>query len=88
MFPNLQAEQKRMNLTNQQVAERIGMSRVTYESKKKSGCFVVSDCAKLCRLFYSRFEYLFSTEPIIGKELAEQQKTQFRNLNTNEQKTA
>ena len=75
MFPNLQAEQKRMNLTNQQVADKIGMSRVTYESKKKSGCFVASDCAKLCRLFHSTFEYLFSTEPIIGKETAEQQKT-------------
>ena len=44
MFPNLQAEQKRMNMTNQQVADKIGMSRVTYESKKKSGSFYVSEC--------------------------------------------
>ena len=43
MFPNLQAEQKRMNMTNQQVADEIGMSRVTYESKKKSGSFTVSE---------------------------------------------
>ncbi len=64
MFPNLQAEQSRMNMTNQQVADTIGMSRVTYESKKKSGCFTVSDCVKLCKLFRSSFEYLFSTEPI------------------------
>ncbi|MBR1482291.1 MAG: hypothetical protein IJ598_04875 [Ruminococcus sp.] len=66
MFPNLQAEQKRMNMTNQQVADKIGMSRVTYESKKKSGSFSVSDCAKLCGLFHSTFEYLFSTTPAIG----------------------
>lgn len=75
MFPNLQAEQKRNNLTNQQVADKIGMSRVTYESKKKSGRFSASECSKLCKLFQTSFEYLFSTEPIIGKELAEQQKT-------------
>ena len=27
MFPNLQAEQKRMNMTNQQVADEIGISQ-------------------------------------------------------------
>lgn len=75
MFPNLQAEQKRLNLTNQQVADIIGMSRVTYESKKKSGRFTVFDCNKLCKLFHASFEYLFSTDMIIGRELAEQQKT-------------
>lgn len=68
MFPNLQAEQKRRNLTNQQVADKIGMSRVTYESKKKSGRFSVSDCSKLCKLFQVSFEYLFNTEMIITKE--------------------
>ena len=66
MFPNLQAEQKRMNMTNQQVADEIGMSRVTYESKKKSGSFTVSECVKLCSLFHSTFEYLFDTTPLVG----------------------
>ena len=66
MFPNLQAEQSRMNMTNQQVADEIGMSRVTYESKKKNGSFSVSDCVKLCNLFHTTFEYLFSTVPLVG----------------------
>ena len=63
MFPNLQAEQKRMNMTNQQVADKIGMSRVTYESKKKSGRFTVKECAQLCNIFKTSFEYLFETTP-------------------------
>lgn len=75
MFPNLQAEQKRRNFTNQQVADKIGMSRVTYESKKKSGRFTASECFNLCKLFQSSFEYLFNTEIVIGKEIAKEQKT-------------
>ena len=34
MFPNLDAEQARKGLTNQQVAAEIGLSRVSYERKK------------------------------------------------------
>jgi DNA-binding XRE family transcriptional regulator len=64
MFPNLQAEQKRYNFTNQQVADKLGLSRVAYEGKKKSGRFVASECKELCQLFQTSFEYLFSTEVI------------------------
>lgn len=63
MFRNLQAEQARMGLTNQEVADRVGISRVSYESKKKSGRFTVKECAKLCNIFRTNFEYLFETTP-------------------------
>lgn len=61
MFRNLQAEQARMGLTNQEVAERVGISRVSYESKKKTGRFTVRECVKLCKLFDTNFEYLFDS---------------------------
>lgn len=41
MFKNLDAEQARRGLTNSAVAEKLGISRVSYESKKKSGKFYV-----------------------------------------------
>ena len=63
MFRNLQAEQARCGLTNQEVAERVGISRVSYESKKKSGRFTVKECALLCKLFQTTFEYLFDSNP-------------------------
>lgn len=60
IFANLQAEQARALMTNQQVAEKVGLSRVSYESKKKSGRFTVFESAKLCKLFNCSFEYLFT----------------------------
>lgn len=63
MFPNLQAEQARKGMTNQQVAEQLGITRSTYEAKKKSGRFVAKECSNLCKIFQSSFEYLFYCEP-------------------------
>lgn len=37
MFRNLEAEQARKGLTNQNVADTLGISRVSYENKKKAG---------------------------------------------------
>lgn len=62
MFPNLDAEQARKGLTNQQVAEKIGLSRVSYERKKHTGKFYITEAAKLCRLFSCEYEYLFRCE--------------------------
>ncbi len=59
MFPNLQAEQARFGMTNQQVADYLGVSRITYEKKKRNGKFVVDDCFRLCKLYSCNFEYLF-----------------------------
>ncbi len=35
MFRNLEAEQARFGMTNQQVADKLGISRSSYEKKKK-----------------------------------------------------
>ena len=60
MYPNLRAEQARKNLTNQQMAELLGFTRNTYESKKKTGKFTADECKKLCDLFSCDFDYLFA----------------------------
>lgn len=62
MFRNLEAEQARFNFTNQQMAEKLGMSRVSYENKKKSGKFTALEAKKLCKLFKVKFDYLFETD--------------------------
>lgn len=63
MYPNLRAEQARKNMTNQQMADYLGLSRNTYENKKKSGRFTADDCKRLCDLFSCDFTYLFAKEP-------------------------
>ena len=65
MFPNLQAEQGRNGMTNQAVADVLQLTRASYEQKKKSGNFTVSECKALCQLFKTSFEYLFNKEAII-----------------------
>lgn len=65
MFPNLQAEQGRNGMTNQAVADVLKLTRASYEQKKKSGNFTVSECKALCKLFKTSFEYLFNEEAII-----------------------
>lgn len=62
MLNNLQAEQARHRMTNQQVADYLKISRPCYEQKKKSRRFVVSECLALCKLFKCKFEYLFADE--------------------------
>jgi DNA-binding XRE family transcriptional regulator len=61
MFDNLEAEQKRHRLTNATIAEKIGISRVSYEAKKKNGKFKRREIVALCLLFGKTFEYLFDT---------------------------
>lgn len=63
MYCNLQAEQARNGMTNQQVADVLNISRVSYESKKKTGKFVVREIVELCKLFKCDFEYLFAEIP-------------------------
>lgn len=62
MFRNLNAEQARLGLNNTQVAERLGISRVSYESKKKSGKFTTSEIKVLCTIFACSFDYLFASD--------------------------
>lgn len=62
MFRNLEAEQARNGMSNSEVAERLGISRVSYESKKKSGKFTAIQAKALCIMFKCGFEYLFQTD--------------------------
>lgn len=62
MFRNLDAEQARFSLTNQNVADRLNISRVSYENKKKSGKFTTWEIKALCRLFKCSFDYLFAED--------------------------
>lgn len=62
MFPNLNAEQARKNLTDEKVAELIGIKRAAYGRKKQNQRFLVDECLKLCKVFDCTFEYLFATD--------------------------
>ena len=62
MFRNLEAEQKRLNLNNSEMAYKLGISRNTYEAKKRLGTFSQSQIVILLKLFNCKFEYLFQTE--------------------------
>lgn len=62
LFRNLDAEQARFSLTNQQVADKLGISRVSYENKKKTGKFTALEAKKLCKIFNVKFDYLFKTD--------------------------
>lgn len=62
MFRNLDAEQARHSYTNQQMAEKIGISRVSYENKKKTGKFTALEAKKLCKIFKVKFDYLSATD--------------------------
>ena len=62
MFRNLEAEQRRLGMTNSDVAELLGVSRSTYESKKKNGMFTRPQIVKLLELFRCDFNYLFEPE--------------------------
>ena len=64
MFRNFEAEQKRFGLTNSEVADRLGISRATYESKKKTRKFTKSEIVTLLSVFNCKFEYLFAMNNI------------------------
>ena len=61
MFPNLEAEQGRHKMSNQIVADKLGISRKTYEQKKKNGNFSRPQIVRLMGLFGCSFEYLFES---------------------------
>lgn len=61
LFRNLEAEQARFGLSNSDVAKKLGISRNSYESKKKTGKFTTFEIKTLCRMFKCKFDYLFQT---------------------------
>ena len=64
MFRNLEAEQKHFGLTNSDVALILGISRNTYEKKKKTGNFNRVQVVMLLKLFKCKFEYLFEEDRV------------------------
>lgn len=60
MFKNLEAEQARNGFTNSDVAEKLNISRRSYETKKKDGNFSRPQIVILMKLFNCSFEYLFA----------------------------
>lgn len=62
LFRNLDAEQARNGMTNADVAEKLKISRVSYENKKKTGKFTTLEIKALCKMFGCKFDYLFKTE--------------------------
>ena len=63
MFRNLDAEQARRNKNNQQMAEFLGYKdRKSYETKKATGTFTLTDAKKLAKYFGVSMDYLFETE--------------------------
>ena len=62
MFRNLEAEQARNGHTDQNVADKLGISRVSYCNKKKTGKFTTLEIKALCAMYHCGFDYLFSTE--------------------------
>lgn len=62
MFKNLDAEQARLKLNNKNVAEKLNLSRVSYENKKKTGKFTTLEAKMLCSIFKCTFDYLFNTD--------------------------
>ena len=62
LFKNLDAEQARHSYTNQRMADIVGISRVSYENKKKNGKFTALEAKKMCKIFKVKFDYLFATD--------------------------
>ncbi|WP_173826521.1 hypothetical protein [Coprococcus comes] len=44
------------------MADMVGISRVSYENKKKTGKFTALEAKKMCKIFKVKFDYLFATD--------------------------
>lgn len=60
MFKNLDEEQQKLGLKNQDIAQKLLISEKTYEAKKTNGNFTILEAKKLCEIFNVTFDYLFN----------------------------
>lgn len=60
MFPNLLGQKAYHHMTDDDMAEVIGVSRNAYQQKIRSGRFTPDECKAFCIHFCKRFEYLFA----------------------------
>lgn len=63
MFPNLNAEQARMDLSDERLATEMGITRKTFCKKKKTGKFGFGEINFLLDRFDCDYEYLFAKTP-------------------------
>ncbi len=69
MFRNLNAEQRRFGLNNQQMAELLKFKdRKSYEIKKATGSFTLPEAKALAKYFGVSLDYLFETADERGEE--------------------
>lgn len=62
MYPNLLGQKAYHKLTEDDMASIIGVSRVSYQSKIKSGRFTPKECKAYCLYFGKSFEFLFAED--------------------------
>lgn len=62
MNRNIKAEQARLGMSNQQVADYLGICRKSYETKLVKDTFTLSEVKCLINLFKKPFDYLFATD--------------------------
>ena len=62
MYPNLLGQKAYYHLTNEDMANIIGVSRNGYEQKLRSGRFWPNECQAYCNYFKKSFDYLFAIE--------------------------
>lgn len=60
MFPNLLGQKAYHRMSDDDMAEVIGVSRNAYQQKMRSGRFTPEECKAFCVKFGKRFEYLFA----------------------------
>lgn len=58
-FPNLEAEKVRRGLTDDDLAQAVGLTRTAFTKKKNNKGFSLSEINALLSLFDSTFDYLF-----------------------------
>ena len=62
MYPNLLGQKAYRHLTDEDMANIIGVSRTAYQQKIRSGRFLPDECKAFCSYFGKRFEYLFADD--------------------------
>lgn len=61
MYPNLMGQKAYHGLTNDDLANIIGVSRNSFDTKMRTGRFTVKECKALCEYFDKSFYFLFAT---------------------------
>lgn len=60
MYPNLLGQKAYHNMSNDDMAKVINVSRKSYESKVKTGRFTLEEGRAYCKFFGKDFDYLFA----------------------------